>query len=672
VAVSDPIPPVSRYRPDIDGLRALAILAVIINHFDKRALPGGFLGVDIFFVISGFVISGALLARQFDRGADFFADFYVRRVKRLWPALILLVAIVGFLICLVNPNPGLALQTGIASLIGASNLLLYRLQTDYFASSTELNVFTHTWSLGVEEQFYIVYPFLFWTCGLGRKRRARPTVFVVVIAVLSLLSLLLYGWLKPGDPDAAFYLMPSRFWEMGLGCLACFWMRNSRVTGGSWLAPLICLLIMSSALVIPPSLSPVPTILVAFSTTLLLVTIASNALLLRFLSLPGLVWIGLLSYSLYLWHWPILALSRWTIGIHWWTVPFQLLLIYLISHGSYRWIEHPLRHATWSRTPWGTFTAGAGASVACAGFLLVLARPLEGRLFLGQSNRLLDAYLEKPIPETPICNLFEEPKSVISAMPGCGFDASPGRPVVYLLGDSHIHQFRSAIASFARSKGAGFVGVWGNACPFPALPAYAFPGDAVKQKCIASQGALADQILRRIKPGDLVFIGDYLTAYFTSVGGGVQLERAREDYSLRLRGIAEQFVDKGATVVLYLNAPRFPGLEGMSEGYCYPQWFKPVLSPNCRVDARSFLDSRQKGFGWIKPWADGKQRIFWDGVDPTTCHGAYCLATHYKDEAHFMDYYSAYIFNQFVSRHALLLGGISGRDSGDRKVAVQR
>jgi hypothetical protein len=458
---------------------------------------------------------------------------------------------------------------------------------------------------------------------------------------------------------------------MGLGCLACFWMRNRRAPGGSWLAPLICLLIMSSALVIPPSLSPVSTILVAFSTTLLMISISSNALLLKFFSSPGLVWIGLLSYSLYLWHWPVLALSRWTIGIHWWTVPFQLLLIYLISYGSYRWIESPLRHATWSRTPWGTFAAGAGASFACAGFLLVLARPLEGRLFLGKSNRLLDAYLEQPIPETPICNLFDEPKSVISAMPGCGFDASPGKPVVYLLGDSHIHQFRSAIASFARSKGAGFVGVWGNACPFPALPAYAFPGNAVKQKCIASQTALADQILRRIKPGDLVFIGDYLTAYFTSVGGGVQLERAREDYSKRLRGIAEKFDDKGATVVLYLNAPRFPGLEGMSEGYCYPQWFKPVLSENCRVDAKSFLDLRQKGFGWIKQWADGKRRIFWDGVDPTTCNGSYCLASHYKDEAHFMDYYSAYIFNQFVSRHAHLLGS-SGADRGDRKAAAPR
>lgn len=675
MASSDPIPTVSRYRPEIDGIRAIAILAVIINHFDKRALPGGFLGVDIFFVISGFVISGSLLARQFDRGVDFFSGFFVRRIKRLWPALILLVAVVGFLICLVNPNPGLSLQTGLASLIGASNLLLYKLQTDYFSSSTELNVFTHTWSLGVEEQFYLVYPFLFWFCGLGRKRQASATVFICLLAVLSLLSLWLYVWLKPGNPDAAFYLMPSRFWEMGLGCLAFFWLRTGWGNwasrggggrGGRWFVPLIGLLMVGVALVIPPSLSPVPTLLAAFSTTLLMLSISANPLLLRFFSSAGLVGIGLLSYSLYLWHWPILALSRWTIGIHWWTIPFQALLIYLVAYGSYRWIEKPLRHATWSRSPWGTFASGAGASFACAGFLLVLARPLEGRLFLGSSNRLLDAYLEKPIPTTSICNLFDDPKSVINAGPECGFQAAPGRPVVYLLGDSHIHQFRSAIAAYARSKGAGLVGIWGNACPFPALPAYAFSGQAVKQKCIASQEALADQILSRLKPGDLVFIGDYLTAYFTPVGGGVQFERARLDYSQRLRNIAEKFVDKGATVVLYLNAPRFPGLEGMSEGYCYPQWFKPALSPDCRVDARAFLEKRQNDFGWIRSWADGTRRLLWDGVDPTTCDGDDCRASHYKDEAHFLDYYSAYIFKRFVSSHPHLLG--DGRtDPGDRK-----
>jgi len=159
----------SSYRPEIDGLRAIAVIAVIVNHINGSYLPGGFLGVDIFFVISGYVITASLFRHRFESFADFIGSFYLRRLKRLLPALVLFVGILSILICLVNPNPGLSLQTGLASLVGVSNLILYLLKTDYFAGSTELNVFTHTWSLGVEEQFYLVFPFIFWFSGFGSR-----------------------------------------------------------------------------------------------------------------------------------------------------------------------------------------------------------------------------------------------------------------------------------------------------------------------------------------------------------------------------------------------------------------------------------------------------------------------------------------------------------------------
>lgn len=143
----------SKYRPEIDGLRAFAVIAVIINHFNKDILPGGYLGVDIFFVISGYVITSSLYDRKSKDFKDFLTGFYERRLKRLIPALLVFVLITSILICLFNSNPGLSLQTGLTSLFGLSNLYLLRKSTDYFAQSTELNVFTHTWSLGVEEQF---------------------------------------------------------------------------------------------------------------------------------------------------------------------------------------------------------------------------------------------------------------------------------------------------------------------------------------------------------------------------------------------------------------------------------------------------------------------------------------------------------------------------------------
>ena len=142
------------YRREIDGLRAFAVIAVIINHFNNKLLPSGYLGVDIFFVISGFVITSSLANRESNGFWDFICSFYARRLKRLVPALAFFVIICSILICLVNPYPGFSLFTGLTSLFGVSNIYLLRESTDYFAESTQLNIFTHTWSLGVEEQFY--------------------------------------------------------------------------------------------------------------------------------------------------------------------------------------------------------------------------------------------------------------------------------------------------------------------------------------------------------------------------------------------------------------------------------------------------------------------------------------------------------------------------------------
>jgi hypothetical protein len=183
------------------------------------------------------------------------------------------------------------------------------------------------------------------------------------------------------------------------------------------------------------------------------------------------------------------------------------------------------------------------------------------------------------------------------------------------------------------------------------LPSFAFSSDAKAKFCQQQQKALANKLQSVVKQGDIVFIGDYLTAYFVPAKAGPTYKEALQDYSSRLRRISESLIDKGATVVIYLNAPRFDGLEGMSEGYCFPQWYKPALSPNCMIDSKTFLDRRDRDFSWIKTWADGKRRLVWDGVDATTCGPKVCSASHYKDEAHFQDYYSSYIFRRFIALH---------------------
>lgn len=209
----------SVYRPEIDGLRALAVIAVIVNHFNGAILPSGYLGVDIFFVISGFVITSSLAEQRSNNLRQFLLDFYIKRVKRLAPALIFFVVLTSILICLFDLNPDVSLKTGIASLFGLSNLYLFGIAADYFAVSTDLNVFAHTWSLGVEEQFYFLFPLLFWFCGFGRYAPSGARNLLWVIGVLSFLSLIGFVYLYQANQPAAYFLMPTRLWEIGAGCL---------------------------------------------------------------------------------------------------------------------------------------------------------------------------------------------------------------------------------------------------------------------------------------------------------------------------------------------------------------------------------------------------------------------------------------------------------------------
>ena len=169
----------SPYFKEIDGLRAFAIILVIINHFNKDLIPGGYLGVDIFFVISGFVITSSLHNKKSKNFKDFLSRFYERLFKRLFPALVVFVLSISICVCLFNPFPSVALKTGLSSLFGISNLYLLKQSTDYFAQSTQLNVFTHTWSLSVEEHFYIIsisyMVFWFWTAN---KKWDEKSIFI--------------------------------------------------------------------------------------------------------------------------------------------------------------------------------------------------------------------------------------------------------------------------------------------------------------------------------------------------------------------------------------------------------------------------------------------------------------------------------------------------------------
>jgi peptidoglycan/LPS O-acetylase OafA/YrhL len=209
-----------RYWPEIDGLRAVSVLAIILHHFDTKLLPGGYLGVDIFFVISGFVITSSLAAHPAEKGlGNLLLRFYARRVRRLLPALVVCVLITSLLACLFDPRAGVSLRTGITALLGFSNFNLlsplHRLLRPFRPAEC---LHPHLVAGGGGAVLPGV-PFLLWTTGFALARpKGRRRVFRLV-AVISLFSLLCFLALSVRRPMDAFFLMPARFWELGCGCL---------------------------------------------------------------------------------------------------------------------------------------------------------------------------------------------------------------------------------------------------------------------------------------------------------------------------------------------------------------------------------------------------------------------------------------------------------------------
>lgn len=389
----------SGYRPELDGLRAFAVIAVIINHFRPELLPGGYLGVDIFFVISGYVITSSLANSKPRNFQEFISAFYQRRIKRLLPALITYVLTASTFICMVNPNPGRYLEAGFYSLFGASNIFLFRDATDYFAQTTELNPFTHTWSLGVEEQFYLIYPLLIWYSGLPRNNRAgsRRSIFTC-LCILATSSLVGFIYLYQINQPAAYFLMPTRFWELATGCLAFLGPQHYPKTASA-LAKTPALLIagtIASAMLLPVQMATAGTILIVTLSAILITCVNEQGAGYKILTHRIMRHLGLISYSLYLWHWGVLALSRWTIGITPWTAPFQLGLIYLLALVSYKLIETPFRRGSQNTPPYATISLAAFALCMSATTMLAI-NAKRTSLFLGDSSILDDNRLYRSL-----------------------------------------------------------------------------------------------------------------------------------------------------------------------------------------------------------------------------------------------------------------------------------
>lgn len=368
----------AEYRPDIDGLRAIAVLSVVLYHAFPSALPGGFAGVDIFFVISGFLIT-RILSTECARGDFSLLRFYERRIRRILPALFVLIAAtvaIGYL--LLQPGDYLTFARSASWTIGFLANFFFWQNTGYFDALSETMPLLHTWSLAVEEQFYLVWPLLIlalwkWTRfkGLGTWATLLLVTFVSLVACI---------YLTFDDPKSAFYLPFTRAWELSAGGLLWFGLTKLQVSSKrmKFAAPVVgwlglamigfTVLLLSDAQPFPGYLAVVPvagTMLVIASGGL------SPNIPSRLLSTRPAVFVGKLSYSLYLWHWPVLTFYRHFEGggIASPLVIFALIIVSIgLAYLSWILVEQPLRYAKARRVE----VLGAGAFSAEVVLLLAL------------------------------------------------------------------------------------------------------------------------------------------------------------------------------------------------------------------------------------------------------------------------------------------------------------
>lgn len=354
------------FRTDIEGLRALAILPILFNHAHVKGFAGGFVGVDVFFVISGFLITG-ILQRDILAGTYSISGFYRRRVLRIFPALLVALAATTLMaVVAMTPNELVKYaKSALATLFFVSNMYFYS-DTGYFAQEAAVRPLLHTWSLAIEEQFYIFWPLIMAACAKFSPSRLRAVVLIIA-AVSFALSVYMVGH----DMSRAFYLIPFRAWELALGGILALWRGGIRLSllwrnliGLAGAAGLLYSIHFYREPIAFPGLNAA---LPCFCTAALIFA-GQDSLVGRILSLAPLRFLGRISYSLYLWHWPIIVYARL-----WLFLPATMLVIaaeivlsVIAGWMSYRFVEQPASKRL-SLTPVQRLLAGTFVTMLASG-----------------------------------------------------------------------------------------------------------------------------------------------------------------------------------------------------------------------------------------------------------------------------------------------------------------
>ncbi len=605
-----------RYRPDIQGLRAIAVLLVVIYH-SGFGLPGGFLGVDVFFVISGYVIGRLLLHEHSTTGRIALGAFYARRVRRLLPALGAMLVFVG-----IVAIPGLSpigdirtstMQIGIGAALYISNVALLVFQkVGYFDLSATNNPLLHTWTLGVEEQFYVFFPLLLLlAASLGRRiRTSFRRVVIAALVALAIVSFVVGSVLSgsvvqqvgslPSASRIAFYASPTRAWEFLIGVLLVFvepMMRRLR----PGVVHLLCIVgvaaIVGSAFVFDEfSPTPGPTTLVPVIGSALVILAGSvvAGALQRLLASRLFVWIGDRSYGWYLWHWPIIVFVRTSFP----TAPTWVILVAALgalvpTEISYRFLETPIRHDPKWIGRRALRLVGVSTAVSIFALVLLVAFPSG----FAPGVKAVEA-AQRPQATGPTGCLVTDGTDDPKAEYHCTWAVRNPTKKIVMVGDSHTGALAEVMGFEARRAGYELSVAWRPGCPFAdADRVYRDPGLTKDCRAFVERTMRAirlthpDLVILASRQSSLVHLDEFVLGDpHTGVIGRTEPEKAR----IWQDGLTRTLSDFSQWNIPSVVIATVPQLAPFNAGLC-PAWRMWVNPQSCaRTLSRSRVDDYRR------------------------------------------------------------------------------
>ncbi len=556
------------YRPDIDGLRAIAVVAVVFFHAFPARLPGGFIGVDIFFVISGYLISRIIFG-ELSAGRFSFINFYARRARRLFPALIVVLlacALAGWVTLLADEYAQLGKH--IAASVGFVQNLVLLSESGYFDIVAELKPLLHLWSLGIEEQFYIVWPVilcLLWKRGVNVKW---------ILTACALASFFLCVWLTQTKPTTAFFLPVTRFWELLFGA-GLAWMSKSSALVPRFASPrlkdwlsLCGLLAVATGLLLITKQRDFPGAWALWPVTgaILLIYAGPDALINRtILSNRIFVWTGLISYPLYLWHWPLLVFAH-ILENHWPSGITRLVLVILsvgLAWITYAFVEQPIRRGNKRNVIalWLVLFSLGGL-----GAWIYISGGVASRDVVVSSQPTAPLIRIDPLPAQSCDDIAPIPKTeVAQVLLHCKYysRSKPQKTIVFW-GDSSVVSWLPVFSTIANESNYALIVLSFPSCP-PIFDARktVFTFDESKKYC--SDGKIQRQVssfIRDVKP-DLIVIAaswsSYLNSEYVTSNIGLIADRAS---SLQIfeRSLPEtiRHLSQSAPLIVIKDWPRLP------------------------------------------------------------------------------------------------------------------